>query len=316
MQNTEPTLKIIQSASKRIAQFIHKTPVLTSLSINSITGTSIFFKCENFQKAGSFKMRGAINAVLSLTNEEKQKGVATHSSGNFAQALALSAKNNNIMAYIVMPKNAPDVKKNAVLGYGAEIIPCFPTLQAREKTLAQVVEKTGATFIHPYNNYNVIAGHTSAAKELIEEIPNLDVIITPVGGGGLISGTALATHYLSPKTQIIAGEPAGADDAFQSLKKGEIVPSVHPKTIADGLLTSLGDKTFPIIQKYVSKIITVEEEEIIYAMYLVWERMKIIIEPSSSVALAAIIRNSNEFKNKRIGIILSGGNVDLKCLPF
>lgn len=305
------SLKIIKEAAERIAPYIHKTPVLTSQSINSIANAALFFKCENFQKVGAFKIRGAANAVLSLNEEEKFYGVCTHSSGNFAQALALSAKKAGIKAYIVMPRTAPAVKKNAVLGYGAEVILCEPTLEAREKTLAEVVKEHGAVFIHPYNDYRVITGHASIVLEMLNFIPNPDFIISPVGGGGLISGIALATHYLSPKTIIIGAEPEGAADAALSLKTEKIQPSINPKTIADGLLTSLGDKTYPIIQKYVKEIINVSEEEIISAMKLIWERMKVIVEPSSSVTLAAVLKEKEKFRNKKIGIVLSGGNVDI-----
>ena len=309
-------LEDIQNAHKRIKSFIHKTPVLNSQSINKITGADIWFKCENFQKVGAFKFRGAMNAVLALSEQDKQKGVATHSSGNHAQGLALAAKLNNMPAYIVMPKTAPKVKIKAVEGYGAEIIFCEPTLQAREESLNAVVEKTGATFIHPYNDNTVITGQATAAKELIEEKGAFDFLMTPVGGGGLLSGTLLATHFLSPKTKVIAGEPMGADDAYRSINAGKIIPSQNPDTIADGLLTSLGDKTFSIIQKYIEEIILVSDKEIVSAMQLVWERMKIIIEPSSAVPLAALIKQKEKFEGKKIGIILTGGNVDLGNLPF
>jgi len=265
---------------------------------------------------GAFKMRGATNAVLKLSIEERINGVATHSSGNFAQALSLAAKNSGLKAYIVMPENAPNVKREAVLGYGAEIIDCAPTLEARESTLNQVVARTGACFIHPYNDINVILGQGTAAMELIEDTKELDIIIAPVGGGGLISGTALAGHHLLPEAKIFAGEPFGADDAYRSFRNGEIVPSINPQTIADGLRTSLGNKTFPIIKELLTDIIRVEESEIINAMRLIWERMKIIVEPSGAVPLAAILREKNRFTGKRIGIILSGGNVDLGNLPF
>lgn len=310
------SLEALQEAALRIAPFIHRTPVLTSRSINSITGAELFFKCDNFQKTGAFKIRGAANAVLSLGKQEKQNGVCTHSSGNFAQALALSAKNAGIKAYIVMPRTAPAVKKNAVLGYGAEVTLCEPTLEAREKTLEEVMKKHNAVFIHPYNDYRVIAGHAGIVIELLEEKNTLDYIVTPVGGGGLASGIALAAHYLSPETAVIGVEPEGAADAALSLKTGKIQPSVNPQTIADGLLTSLGDKTFPIISNYVQEIITVSEEEIISAMKLIWERMKIIVEPSSAVTLAAIFRKKEKFRKKRIGLVLSGGNADMAKLPF
>ena len=311
-----PNFEDIQSAATRIKAYIHRTPVMGNASINRIAGAQIFFKCENFQKAGAFKMRGAANAVLSLSEEERKRGVATHSSGNHGQALARAAQSVGSKAYIVMPETAPAVKKKAVAGYGAEIIMCKPTLQAREDTLAEVVERTGAEFIHPYNDERVICGQGTAALELIDETGTLDVVMAPVGGGGLLSGTAITTAALLPNATITAGEPQGADDAYRSLKAGHIVPSESPDTIADGLLTSLGSKTFPIIQKLVSNIITVSDEEIIAAMRLIWERMKIIIEPSCAVPLAAVLQQKENFKGKRIGIILTGGNVDLEKLPF
>lgn len=312
------TLNKIKEAAARIASFIHRTPLLTSESLNTLSQADLFFKCENFQKAGAFKIRGAANAVLLMPEEEKRKGVCTHSSGNFAQALALAAKNAGIRAWIVMPRTAPAVKKKAVLGYGAEVILCEPTLEAREKKLAEVQKKYGAVFIHPYNDFNVIAGHGSIVSELINSIGNksFDYIISPVGGGGLISGIAMAAHYLSPRTIVIGAEPAGAADAALSLKKGKIQPSHNPETIADGLRTSLGDKTFPIISRFVQEIITVKDEEIISAMQLIWERMKIIIEPSSAVTLAAVLKEKEKFRAKKNALVLSGGNVDLATLPF
>jgi len=310
------TLTNIREARQRIDPLIHRTPVLTSETLNRRSGAKLFFKCENFQRAGAFKMRGAANAVLSLSETERQRGVATHSSGNHGQALAKAAQSVGIPAYIVMPRTAPRVKQQAVAEYGAEIIFCEPTLQAREDTLAQVIEKTGATFVHPYNNERVITGQATAVLELVEDTETLDVVMAPVGGGGLLSGTALSTHYLLPQAEVIAGEPTGADDAYHSLKAGEIIPSEKPNTIADGLLTSLGDKTFPIIQQYVKEIITVSDEEIIAAMRLIWERMKIIIEPSCAVPLAALLKHSDKFTDRRVGIILTGGNVDLSSLPF
>jgi len=276
----------------------------------------LFFKCENFQKVGAFKIRGATNAVFNLGNEEAIKGVATHSSGNHAAALALAAHLRGIKAYVVMPKNAPQIKQAAVADYGAEIILCQPTLKAREETLAKAVNHTGAAFIHPYNDYRVIAGQGTAALELCEEIPNLDIVMTPVGGGGLLSGTAITVSAISPKTQIIAAEPERADDAYRSFHAGLIIPSVNPDTIADGLLTSLGSLTFPIIKHYVNDIVTVTEEAIVHAMRTIWERMKIIVEPSAAVPLGAILTERIPFLGKRIGIILSGGNVDLAKLPW
>lgn len=300
----------IEQAHERIKPYIHHTPVLTSASVDEVAGCHVFFKCENFQKVGAFKARGAMNAALSLSPDQLSKGIATHSSGNHAQALARAAKILGVKSYIVMPRTAPDIKKRGVKGYGGEIFECEPTLQARESTLAEVIKKTGATEIHPFNNYEVMAGQATAAKELFEEVENLDVIMAPVGGGGLLSGTALAAKYFSPKTKVIAGEPAGSDDAYRSLQSGKIEPA-QSQTIADGLLTTLGDKTFPIIHELVSEVITASDEQIINAMKLVWERMKIIIEPSCAVPLASLLKEKERFKGKRVGIILSGGNVDL-----
>tara|TARA_B100001093_G_scaffold518919_1_gene605571 strand:- start:6115 stop:7053 length:939 start_codon:yes stop_codon:yes gene_type:complete len=310
-----PDKENLVKTSKRIHHLIHKTPVISSKSINKIVGAELFFKCENFQKMGAFKMRGAANAILKLSETEKNKGVTTHSSGNFAQAVALSSRMSNINATIVMPNNAPSVKKNAVIGYGAKVVDCQPTLEAREKTAQEIVNKTGATFLHPYNCYNVISGNATATMELLDQTTQLETIFAPIGGGGLISGTALAANYFST-TKVYGSEPKGADDAYQSFKSGKLVPITNPQTIADGLRTSLGDKCFPIIQKYVEDIFTVEEHEIIGALRLTWERMKIIIEPSCAVPLAAIIKNKHLFKNQRIGIIITGGNVDLAKLPF
>jgi len=301
----------IEQAHERIKPYIHHTPVLTSQSIDDEAGCQVFFKCENFQKVGAFKARGAMNAALSLSPEQLSKGLATHSSGNHAQALARAAKILGVKSYIVMPRTAPDIKKRGVKGYGGEIFECEPTLQAREATLAEVIKKTGATEIHPFNNYEVIAGQATAAKELFERIEDLDVIMAPVGGGGLLSGTALAAKYFSPKTKVIAGEPAGSDDTYRSMQSGKI-EQAQSQTIADGLLTTLGDKTFPIIRELVSEVITVSDEQIIAAMRMVWERMKIIIEPSCAVPLAALLKEKKRFKGKRVGIILSGGNVDLE----
>jgi len=301
----------IKNAHQRIKPFIHCTPVLSSENINRITESKIYFKCENFQKVGAFKARGATNAVLSLTKEDLQKGVATHSSGNHAAALALAAKRQNTKAYIVMPRTAPIVKIEAVKGYGAEIVFCEPTLSARESTLEQVVQKTGATFIHPYDNYNIIAGQGTAALELLEQTSELDLVMAPIGGGGLMSGTALSVSSLSPSSKIMGVEPAGADDALRSFQQGKIIPSVNPKTIADGLLTSLSKKTFNIITKHVHEILTVKEESIVQAMRLIWERMKIIVEPSSAVPFAAVLEHDLGKMFQRIGIIISGGNVNL-----
>lgn len=306
---------ILQS-HQRILPYIHRTPILTSQTINDITGAEVFFKCENFQKMGAFKMRGATNAILQLSDDQKQKGVVTHSSGNFAQALALSAKSLGINAYIVMPSNSPEVKKKAVKGYGGIITECEPTLEARERTAAHIQQEKGATFIHPFNDFNVILGNASAGKEILEEHPELDYIIVPVGGGGLISGIALSALSFSDHCKVIGSEPFNVDDAYQSLQSGKIEYNRTTDTIADGLKTSLGDITFNIIKNHVDRIIRVTEEEIVQAMQLIWERMKIIVEPSSAVTLAALLKSKNEFANKKIGLILSGGNVDLRNLPF
>lgn len=303
-------------ASKRIRPYIHQTPVFTSHLINEIAGAQLFFKCENFQKMGAFKMRGAANAILLLSKKHQQKGVVTHSSGNFAQAVSLAARNIGIKAYIVMPSNAPQVKKDAVKGYGGIIIECEPTIEAREHAASEIEIKEGATFIHPSNDLDVIAGQATACMELLEEHPDLDYIFSPVGGGGLIAGTAMAAHYFGNGCKVIGGEPMAADDAFRSLQSGMIEDNITSNTIADGLRTHLGDKNFPIIKKFVTRIIRVEEMEIVDAMRLIWERLKIIVEPSSAVPLAAILKEKNHFKNKRLGIILSGGNVDLNKLPF
>lgn len=312
-----PVFADIIEAHRIISPHIHFTPVLTSQSINRIIGAEIYFKCENLQKTGAFKFRGACNAIFSLTENEAAKGVGTHSSGNHAAALAHAAGLRSINARIVMPTSAPEIKKKAVVGYGGVITFCEPTLQARESTLQKIENETGITVIHPYNNARVIAGQGTAALELMNEIGGLDLVMSPVGGGGLLSGTALSVKALNPKCRVIAAEPAGADDAFQSFYAGYIIPSVNPKTIADGLLTSLGELNFTIIKEKVDDIVTVSEQAIVDAMRLIWERMKIIIEPSSAVPLAALLQNKVDCKkNRRIGIILSGGNVELSKLPF
>lgn len=304
------TQQVIEEAHSRIKPFIHRTPVLTSTSLDEVAGCMLFFKCENFQKVGAFKSRGAMNAVLSLSREQRARGVATHSSGNHAQALSRASKIMGTKAYIVMPRTSPQVKKDGVRAYGGQIFECEPTLRAREETLMQVVDEKGAYVIHPFNNFDVIAGQGTAAKEFFEEIDYLDFIITPVGGGGLISGTGLAAKYFSPRTIVIGAEPEGADDAYRSMESGFIEPS-QSDSVADGLLTTLGDKTFPIMQETVKKIITVSDVEIIKAMRMIWERLKIIAEPSASVTLAAVLKERDLFKGKNVGLILSGGNVDL-----
>jgi len=311
-----PAYTDVEKAHKIIKKYAHRTPVLSSSSINKIVGGDLYFKCENFQKVGAFKFRGACNAVFSLSKEEATKGVGTHSSGNHAAALALAAKMRGVAAHIEMPETSPDIKKKAVAGYGANITFCKPTLEARENTLAKVLAKTGATEIHPYDNFNVIAGQGTAAKEFIEDKGDFDIIMAPVGGGGLLSGTALSTKHLLPNCRVIAAEPAGAEDAYRSFHSKKWVPSVNPITIADGLLTSIGQRNFAIILDKVDDIVTVSEEKIVEAMRMIWERMKIIIEPSSAVPLAAILEGKVDIQNKTVGIILSGGNLDLGRLPF
>ncbi len=309
-----PDKEQILLAAGRIVSMVHHTPVITSATFDTMWQTSLFFKCENFQKAGAFKSRGAINAVFSLSDEQAQHGVCTHSSGNHAQALARAAKLRGIVCYIVMPKNVPLVKVAAVEGYGGIITFCEPTSEAREKTLSTVKAKTGATEIHPYDNLQVIAGQATAALELLYEIPEIDIVLVPVGGGGLLSGTALSAYWFSEKTKVIACEPDGADDARKSFVSGKIIPCINPQTIADGLLTSLGKLTFPIIQNYVSDIVTVEDKSIKKAMKLIYERMKIVVEPSAAVPLAAILENKIVSRGRKVGIILSGGNVDTNKL--
>ncbi len=301
-------------ARQLVAQHAHETPVFTSRYINSLAGASLFFKCENFQKGGAFKFRGAIHALLSTPASQLSHGVATHSSGNHAQALALAAGLQNIKAYIVMPSTAPEVKKRAVIDYGGEIIECAPTLQSREETLDDVVKRTSAHVVHPYNDARIIGGQATCAMELLDQTYHLDAIIAPVGGGGLLSGTALACHLFAEGVQVFGAEPTGADDAFRSLKAGHIVPSVQPNTIADGLLTSLGSETFPIIQQMVKDILTTDDADIVGAMRLIYERMKMVVEPSAAVPLAALLKHKAMFEGKKVGVIVSGGNVDIAKL--
>ncbi|UCE05571.1 MAG: pyridoxal-phosphate dependent enzyme [bacterium] len=310
MEN-RPILENIRAAHQRICPYIHKTPVLSCNALNEIVGANLFFKCENFQKVGAFKFRGACNTVFSLSSEEEaSRGVVTHSSGNHAAALALAAKKRGITARIIMPSNAPKVKIDAVKNYGGIITFCEPTLASRESTAAKVIEQTGATMIHPYNDYRIIAGQGTAALELIEEIIDLDYIFAPVGGGGLLSGTAITAKALNPKIKVIGCEPKNADDAYRSIKAGRIIPPENPNTIADGLKTALGDKTFPIIQELVDEIVLVTEQQIITAMRYIFERMKIIVEPSSAVAFAVLLSKKLNVTDKNVGIIISGGNVD------
>jgi threonine dehydratase len=316
MEDLKPDLKGIIYAANRIRPWIHLTPVLTSNFINEISGCKVFFKCENFQKIGAFKYRGATNAILQIPEDKWKNGVATHSSGNHAQAVALAAAVHGIKAFIVMPENAPMVKRKAVEEYGAKVISCKPGLTSREETLNKVVSDTKAEVIHPYNDYKVIAGQATCCYELLNEISNIHAIITPVGGGGLLSGTCLSAHYLNTSIKIFGAEPEGASDTYQSFKEGKIVPSIEPKTIADGLLTSLGDKTFPIIRDHIERVILANDTEIIAAMKFLWERMKIIVEPSGAIPLAALLKEKEKFRNQNVALILSGGNVDLHHLPF
>jgi threonine dehydratase len=306
------SLMDIQEAHKRIQGIINKTPVMTSTTIDSMTGCKVFFKCENYQKVGAFKFRGAVNAVSQLDDEEKKKGVITHSSGNHAQALSLAASKLGIDCTIVMPKTSPQVKIEATKGYGAKVILCEPTLESRKSTTDELIAQHGYTLVHPYDNERIIAGAGTAAKELIDEVGCIDLMLAPIGGGGLMSGTSVATKGLCPEARVIACEPSGADDAFRSYTDNTLYPSVDPRTIADGLLTSLSPLTFSIVKEYVDEIVTVSDEEILYAMRLLWERMKMVVEPSGAVSLAGILKKREDFEGKRIGVILSGGNIDLE----
>ena len=300
----------------RIKPFIHNTPVIKSSLINEMAQADIYFKCDNFQKMGAFKMRGATNAILQLSEDEKRKGVVTHSSGNFAQALSLAADSVGVKAFIVMPSTATEIKKTAVKGYKGELVECEPNLKAREIAAQEIVKSRGATFIHPSNDNDVILGQGTACKELLNEYNNLEYVLTPVGGGGLIAGSALAAKYFGNNCKVIGAEPFEADDAYRSLKSGKIETNETTNTIADGLKTQLGDKNFPIILNEVHSIIRITESEIIESMRIIWERLKIICEPSCSLPLAAVLKNKEFFKDKKVGIIISGGNVDLNNLPF
>tara|TARA_R110002124_G_scaffold28292_2_gene100026 strand:- start:1742 stop:2683 length:942 start_codon:yes stop_codon:yes gene_type:complete len=311
-----PSKQIVIEAGNRVAPFVHRTPVLTSRLLNEMVGAEVFFKCENLQKMGAFKMRGAINAIQQLSEAQKKAGVVTHSSGNFGQALALAAKNLGVNAYIVMPSSAPAVKIEAVKSYGGLVTITEPTLEAREKSAANIVAEKGAVFLHPSNDMNVIVGQGTAALELLQDQPGLEYVMSPVGGGGLIAGTALSAHYLGNNCRVIGAEPMEVDDAYRAFKSGKIEYNTSTDTIADGLKTNLGDINFPIIMELVSDIIRVEEGEIVNAMKLIWERMKLVIEPSSAVPFAALLKEREKFKNKKVGIILSGGNVELSNLPF
>ena len=313
---TIPSFQDIQKAHLRIRKYIHTTPVLTSSAINYLTGSVLYFKCENFQKAGAFKFRGATNALFSLNEKDAKRGVATHSSGNHAAALSLAAGLRKVKCFVVMPHNAPKVKVEAVKGYGAEITFCEPTLQARESTLQKLIEKTGAVFIHPYNNFEVICGQGTAAIEFLNEVPDLEIMMAPVGGGGLFSGTIISARAVHPEIKLFGAEPKNADDAYRSFKNKKLFPPVKPNTIADGLLTALSELTFKIISEKADDILTVSEEAIIEAMKLIWERMKIVVEPSAAVPLGVVMENKSFFKNRKTGLILSGGNIDVTKLPF
>ena len=306
---------IIESHN-RISKWIHRTPILHSSSINKIAGAEIYFKCENFQKIGAFKMRGALNAVMSTKKQNLKKGFVTHSSGNHAQAVALSSNIANTKAYIVMPKGAPKIKIKAVRGYGAEVTLCENNEDSRVRTCNKIIKETGANFIHPFDNNDVILGQSTCAKEIYEELLDLDYIISPVGGGGLASGTILSTKFFSENTKVVLAEPQKANDAYESFINKRLIPVSNPNTIADGLKTSLSEKTFKIILDGTDQIVTIEEEEIVNSMKLIWERLKIVCEPSCSLPLAAVLKNKKKFKGKKIGLILTGGNVDVNNLPF
>ncbi len=311
-----PNQKDLIEAIGRVQERVHKTPVLKSRLLDDMTGSQVYLKCENFQKGGSYKIRGATNAIMRLSDEERARGVITHSSGNFGQALALAASNVGVAAYIVMPQNAPTVKKEAIKDYGAEVILCPSSLEGRETYTKTMIRQIGATFIHPSNDVSVILGQATVAVELMEQVPDLDCIICPVGGGGLAAGVSLVSRYLYQNCAVIGAEPLNADDAYRSLKAGRILPSINPDTVADGLRSQLGDKTFPILLECLDRIICVSESEIIASMRFIWERVKIIVEPSSAVTLAAIVKEPERFKNKKVGLIITGGNVSLDDLPF
>ena len=313
---SRPTLDDIRAAHKRIAPHIHRTPVVTSASLDALAGAHLYFKCENLQRSGSFKMRGASNAVFSLSDTEAARGVVTHSSGNHAAALALAAKERGIRAWIVMPSDAPQVKRRAVEAFGAEVVLCEPTLASREATAAEVLRRTGAVLIHPYDDERIIAGQGTAALELIEEIPDLDFVLAPISGGGLLSGTAIAAKNLRPAIRVIGCEPANADDAARSLAAAKIEHAATTKTIADGLRATLAPRTFEILRRLVDQVALVSEEEIVSAMRLLWERLKLVVEPSGAVAAAPALFRQIGADGKNVGIILSGGNLDLDSLPF
>lgn len=311
-----PTYEDVLTAHERVKPYIHETPVLTSTRLNEMTGAKLFFKCENLQKAAAFKVRGACNAVFGLTDEEAKIGVATHSSGNHALSLAYAAGCRGIPVTVVMPRTAPQAKKGAVIGYGGKIVECEPSTSSREAVFAEVVAKSGADFVHPYNDPRVIAGQATCSKELLEQVENLDAVIAPIGGGGMISGTCLTLSNVAPDVKIYAAEPLNADDAARSFKAGHIIADDAPDTVADGLKVPLKDLTWHFVKNHVTDIFTCTEEEIVDAMKLVWKTMKIVIEPSSAVTLACILKNPETFKDQRVGVIVTGGNVDLDKLPW
>jgi threonine dehydratase len=311
-----PTFEDVEAAEHRIAYYIRETPVLTSAFLNRLTSADLFFKCENFQKAGAFKVRGASNAVFSLRKDQLERGVATHSSGNHALSLSYAAGCRGIPCTVVMPRTAPQAKKDAVIGYGGRIVECEPSTSSREATFAEVVKETGADFVHPYNDPRVIAGQATCSKELLRQVEGLEAVVAPIGGGGMISGTCLTLSNLAPDVKIYAAEPEQADDAARSLRAGYIIADDAPVTVADGLKVPLKDLTWHFVSNHVSDILTVSESEIIEAMVLIWKIMKIVVEPSSAVTLASILKNPETFAGKRVGIILTGGNVDLDSLPW
>ena len=311
-----PTLADMLVAHERIKPYIHRTPVLTSQFLDDLTGAKLFFKCENLQKAGAFKARGASNAVFGLTDEQAKKGVATHSSGNHGTCLSYAAGRRGIPCTVVMPRTAPQAKKDAVKGYGGKVVECEPSTTSREAVFAEVVAETGAEFVHPYNDHRVIAGQGTCSKELAEQVADLDAVIAPIGGGGMVSGTCLTLSNLAPRISIYAAEPEQADDAYRSFKAGHIIADDAPETVADGLKVPLKDLTWHFVQNHVTDILTASEEEIVDAMKLIWKRMKIVMEPSSAVPLATILKNKDVFAGKRVGVIITGGNVDLDKLPW
>jgi threonine dehydratase len=311
-----PTLNDVLTARERIMPYVHRAPVLTSRMLNELTGAELFFKCENLQKAGAFKARGATNAVFGLTEQQAEKGVATHSSGNHGTCLSYAAGRRGIPCTVVMPRTAPQAKKDAVKGYGGCVVECDPSTSSREAVFAEVAAKTGAEFVHPYNDHRVIAGQATCSAELIEQVEDLDAVVAPIGGGGMVSGTCLTLSNLAPRVEIYAAEPEQADDAYRSLKAGHIIADDAPQTVADGLKVPLKELTWHFVSKYLTDIHTASEQEIIDAMKLIWKRLKIVAEPSSALPLATILKNPEVFAGKRVGVIITGGNVDLDKLPW